>query len=218
VGISYNLHGARTAHPGALLEVSSIMARRSADSTVNGRAIAPRCSDRFLDGLAGAPAVTFVSHVNPDPDSLGSMFGLAHLVDASLGIPTRMTRDGIIGRAENSAMVELLGLELVPVEELELQDGERLIMVDSQPKTGRHTLDTRRRLYGVIDHHDTPGDLAGIEFVDVRNDVGATCSVVANYMMEQKLKLPVDVATALFYGIETELNGYPREASALDDE
>src|SRR5206468_11297141 len=104
------------------------MARRSADSTVNGKASAPRCSDRFLDGLAGAPAVTFISHVNPDPDSLGSMLGLAHLVHACLGIPTRMTRDGIIGRAENSAMVELLGLNLVPVEDLELKDGERLVM------------------------------------------------------------------------------------------
>jgi nanoRNase/pAp phosphatase (c-di-AMP/oligoRNAs hydrolase) len=132
-----------------------------------------------------------------------------------------MTRDGIIGRAENSAMVELLGLDLVPVEDLEFRDGERIVMVDSQPKTGRHSIDllhTKRRLYGVIDHHDTPGDLAGVEFVDVRNDIGATCSVIASYVQEQRLKLPTDVATGLFYGIETELNGYPREASALDDE
>lgn len=193
------------------------MARRSAESTVNGKLTAPRCSDRFLDGLAGVPAVTFISHVNPDPDSLGSMMGLAHLVDVCLGIPTRMTRDGIIGRAENSAMVELLGLDLVPIEALRLCPGERVVMVDSQPKTGRHTLDLRAHLYAVIDHHDTPGDLTGVEFVDVRNDIGATCSVVASYMREQKLELPTDVATALFYGIETELNGYPREASPMDD-
>lgn len=194
------------------------MARRSADSTINGKASAPRSSDRFLDGLAGATAVTFISHVNPDPDSLGSMMGLAHLVDVTLGLPTRLTRDGIIGRAENSAMVELLGLDLVPVEDVALVEGERVVMVDSQPKTGRHSTDLCRRLYGVIDHHDTPGELAGVEFVDVRNAIGATCSVITSYMAEQGLKLPTDVATALFYGIETELNGYPREASTLDDE
>ena len=35
--------------------------------------------------------------------------------------------------------------------------------------------------------------------------------------MEQNIDLPPRLATALFYGIETELSGYPREASPLDD-
>src|SRR5438105_10846315 len=35
--------------------------------------------------------------------------------------------------------------------------------------------------------------------------------------MEQGLTLPPRLATALLYGIETELSGYPREASPLDD-
>jgi nanoRNase/pAp phosphatase (c-di-AMP/oligoRNAs hydrolase) len=35
--------------------------------------------------------------------------------------------------------------------------------------------------------------------------------------MEQEIVLPGRLATGLFYGIETELSGYPRNASALDD-
>ena len=35
--------------------------------------------------------------------------------------------------------------------------------------------------------------------------------------MEQQIEPPQRVATALLYGIETEMSGYPREASALDD-
>jgi nanoRNase/pAp phosphatase (c-di-AMP/oligoRNAs hydrolase) len=35
--------------------------------------------------------------------------------------------------------------------------------------------------------------------------------------MEQEIPVPPRLATALLYGIETELTGYPREASALDD-
>jgi nanoRNase/pAp phosphatase (c-di-AMP/oligoRNAs hydrolase) len=54
--------------------------------------------------------------------------------------------------------------------------------------------------------------------VDVRHDLGATCSLVTSYLMEQEIEPPQRVATALLYGIETELSGYPREASALDDE
>src|SRR5436309_3143454 len=76
-----------------------------------------RRSDLFLAGLEEASAVTFISHVHPDPDSLGSMLGLAHLVETVLGKPTRLTRDGLISRAENRAMVEYLDIPLVPLEE-----------------------------------------------------------------------------------------------------
>jgi nanoRNase/pAp phosphatase (c-di-AMP/oligoRNAs hydrolase) len=193
------------------------MARQSADPGVNGRSAPSRNSDRFLAELEHASLVTFVSHVQPDPDSLGSMMGLAHLVEACLGIPTRLTQDGLITRAENRAMVELLDLDLVPIDQVQWQEGEALVMVDSQPKTGRHTFDPRTPITAVIDHHQTPGDLDGIPYIDVREGLGATCSLVTGYLMEQELPIPARVATGLSYGIETELAGYPREASPLDD-
>jgi nanoRNase/pAp phosphatase (c-di-AMP/oligoRNAs hydrolase) len=193
------------------------MARRSADSGLNGKVTPTRRSDRFLAGLKEATTVTFVSHVHPDPDSLGSMMGLAHLVETVLGKQTRLTRDGLISRAENRAMVELLDIDLVSVETVSWHEGDAIVMVDSQPNTGRHTFDPCVPLYAVIDHHDTPGEVDGIPFVDVRRSLGATCSLVTSYLMEQSIELPPRLATALFYGIETELSGYPREASSLDD-
>src|SRR5579871_1567851 len=193
------------------------MARRSADSGLNGKVAPTRRSDRFLAGLKEAATVTFVSHVHPDPDSLGSMMGLAHLVETVLEKRTRLTRDGLISRAENRAMVELLDIDLVPVENVSWREGDAIVMVDSQPNTGRHTFDPCVPLYAVIDHHDTSGDVDGIPFVDVRRSLGATCSLVTSYLMEQSIELPPRLATALFYGIETELSGYPREASSLDD-
>ncbi len=193
------------------------MARRSAESGCNGRVASARRSDHFLDGLKDATSVTFVSHVHPDPDSLASMMGLAHLIQVCLGTPTRLTRDGLISRAENRAMVELLDLDLVPIEKAEFLEGEALVMVDSQPNTGRHNLPENAPLYAVIDHHDTPGDLADVPFADVRRSLGATCSLVTSYLMEQNIAVPPDLATGLLYGIETELSGYPREASPLDD-
>src|SRR5262249_6144042 len=195
------------------------MARRSAETAaVNGKTTTViRRSDRFLDGLEHTTSVTFVSHVHPDPDSLGSMMGLAHLVETVLGIPTRLTRDGLISRAENRAMVDLLGLDLVPISKVQWQEGEALVMVDSQPNTGRHSFDPSAPLYAVIDHHDTRGDLEGIPFVDVRRSLGATCSLVTSYLIEQNVSVPARLATGLLYGIETEVSGYPREASGLDD-
>jgi nanoRNase/pAp phosphatase (c-di-AMP/oligoRNAs hydrolase) len=196
------------------------MARRSAVGGTNGvpgSNARGRRSDRFLAGLASADSIAFVSHVHPDPDSLGSMLGLAHLVETRLGKPTRLIRDGLISRAENRAMVELLEVDLDPIEEVTWRPGEALVMVDSQPNTGRHSFDGEVPIYAVLDHHDTPGDVEGIPFVDVRQDLGATCSLVTSYLMEQGIEVPQRVATALMYGIETEVSGYPREASTLDE-
>jgi nanoRNase/pAp phosphatase (c-di-AMP/oligoRNAs hydrolase) len=194
------------------------MAPRRACSGANGKEPPQRKSERFLEGLREVSSVTFVTHIHPDPDGLGSMMGLAHLVETRLGKPTRLTRDGLISRAENRAMVELLDVDLIPVDRLTWDcQGEAVVMVDSQPKTGRHNLDPCVPLYAVIDHHETPGDTSSVPFVDVRDSVGATCSLVTSYLIEQDIPIPDRLATALLYGIETELGGFPREASDVDD-
>ena len=193
------------------------MARRSAEPGSNGKNHSSRRSDRFLAGLANAGDVIFVSHVHPDPDSLGSMLGLSHLVSTCLDKTVRLTRDGAICRAENRALVENLKLQLEPIEDMTWKEGDALVMVDSQPNTGRHNFDPTLPLYAVIDHHDTPGDLENIPFVDIRRGLGATCSLVTSYLMEQEVDVPQRLATALLYGIESELTGYPRDASPLDD-
>jgi nanoRNase/pAp phosphatase (c-di-AMP/oligoRNAs hydrolase) len=70
----------------------------------------------------------------------------------------------------------------------------------------------------VLDHHETPGDLSEVPFTDLRPTLGATCTLVTKYLTEQRVQLPEKVATALLYGIETELTGYPREAGPADDD
>lgn len=193
------------------------MGRYTEDCAEDGKWLGSRRSDRFLQSLEDARRVTFVSHVHPDPDSLGSMLGLAYLVDACRGKPTRLTQDGLISRAENRAMVELLNIDLVAIDQVNWQNDEAVVMVDSQPNTGRHSFNGDVSIQAVIDHHQTPGDIDGIPFVDIRRNLGATCSMVTNYLIEQEIDIAPRVATALMYGIETELGGHPREASPLDD-
>ena len=115
------------------------MARRGAEpAAANGKSglTGLRRSDRFLAGLQAADRIVFVSHIHPDPDSLGSMLGLTHLVETKLDRPTLITRDGLIGRAENRALVDVLHFDLTPIEEVRWAPGDAVVMVDSQPKTG----------------------------------------------------------------------------------
>ena len=174
-------------------------------------------SERFLATLAPYAKVVLVSHVNPDPDSLASMLGLKTLLEARQpGKPVTMTVDGMIARAENRAMVELLPIPLVPIEQLVLGPGDALVMVDSQPGTGRRASEAVTPV-AVLDHHETGGKLDGVLFNDVRANLGATSTMVTGYLLEQEVLVPSKLATALLYGIDSEVSGYPRESGPLDD-
>ena len=174
-------------------------------------------SDRLLTALSPFHRLVLVSHINPDPDSLASMLGLKALIEScQQGKPVTLTVDGMIARAENRAMVEMIPIPLVPVETASVDAETAVIMVDSQPYTGRRFSEELAPQV-VIDHHETGGDLNGVIFQDIRDHLGATSTMVTGYLIEQKVLVPPELATALLYGIESETTGYPREASTLDD-
>ena len=174
-------------------------------------------SERFLATLADRDPIVLVSHVNPDPDALASMLGIQTLLAAKR--PEKsviLTVDGIIARAENQAMVDFLGIPLVPIESVEISPQAALVMIDSQPNTGRRKSEAVIPLI-VLDHHETPGTVDGVAFLDIRPDLGATSTLVTGYLLEQDVPVTKRLATALLYGIESEVSGYPREAGPADD-
>jgi nanoRNase/pAp phosphatase (c-di-AMP/oligoRNAs hydrolase) len=176
-----------------------------------------RRSDRLLASLASFGRVVVVSHVNPDADSLASMLGIKALVESCQpGKPVTITAEGMIARSENRAMVDLIPVPLVPVETVANDAETAVVMVDTQPYTGRRYSEAAMPQV-VIDHHETGGVIAGVRFSDIRTHLGATSTMVAGYLIEQGVLVTPELATALLYGIESETAGYPREASSLDD-
>ena len=189
----------------------------SAESAPYGASLRIHRSERFLATVAPRRRVVLVSHVNPDPDALASMLGIQALVEAKLpGKPVILTVDGMIARAENQAMADLLQIPLVPVSGVEIGPDSAVVMVDSQPHTGRRGSEAATPVV-VLDHHETPGTLSGVAFSDIRPDLGATSTLVTGYLLEQDVAVSKRLATALLYGIESEVSGYPREAGPADD-
>jgi len=174
-------------------------------------------SERLLATLALFRRVIVVSHVNPDPDSLASMLGIKALLESCQpGKPVTLTVDGMIARSENRAMVDLIPISLVPVQSVDPDSQTAVIMVDTQPYTGRRFSEAAMP-HVVIDHHETGGVLNGVLFSDIRTHLGATSTMVTGYLLEQRVVASPQLASALLYGIESETTGYPREASSLDD-
>ncbi len=172
--------------------------------------------DRLVEYAKGHKRALILSHDNPDPDSLAAGVGLAHLLEKLAGVEAIVAYGGIVGRAENRALVRVLKLPVVPVARVLFDDFDLICMVDTQPEQGNHSLPARHFPDVVIDHHPERPDSHLAPIADVGGPIGATSTVVANYFRASGLKVPVDVATALFYGIKADTRDLGRQTTKQD--
>jgi len=176
-------------------------------------------ADELFRVLSDTRKLLLLTHTNPDPDSLGSAVGLAHLAITKFGVECAFALSGRIMRAENQEMVKCLEIPLAPMRDMRVAGFDRLAVVDTQPGFGHTLLPEGRAIDIVIDHHEGPEstpDPAPV-FTDVRTDVGATSSLVTSYLVAAGVEIPARVATALYYGIKTDTADLSRNVSEVDE-
>jgi len=178
------------------------------------------CSEPRLDelkaALAGGERLLILTHDNPDPDALASAFALFKLVETIDGVKARIAFGGFVGRAENRTMVNELGLPITPTWAVSFDDVDLIALVDTQPGTGNNSLPEDRAADIVIDHHPIREDTRQASFWDVRTDCGSSCTILTRYLEAAGVPLTGRVATALFYGIQSETQDLGREAGEAD--
>jgi nanoRNase/pAp phosphatase (c-di-AMP/oligoRNAs hydrolase) len=164
-----------------------------------------------LKQRAAGGRAAIMTHDNPDPDSLAAALGLRTLFEQA-GLPATITIGGIIGRAENRAMVRELKIDLVPIERLDWKAHSVIAMVDTQPGTGNNSLPAGRQPDVVIDHHPPRPDLVPIPWLDIRTEMGATATIVYGYLTERKVAIDATLATAFLYALKSETRDLGRES------
>jgi nanoRNase/pAp phosphatase (c-di-AMP/oligoRNAs hydrolase) len=173
--------------------------------------------DRFdlapaLERLRGRESLLIYTHDNPDPDALAAALGLKRIIEYTTPMRATLALGGIVGRAENRAMVEAIGIPLVPVERLDPGRFDTLAVVDSQPGTGNNSLPTDRPVDIVIDHHPPREDQGTALWRDIR-ELGATSTIIVEYLRELRVPMDTALATALFYALRAETRDLGREAT-----
>lgn len=173
-----------------------------------------------LNKAAGKGPVLILTHDNPDPDALASGKALATLFRSNWNIDSELIYSGIIARAENKAMLEILTPEWKPLTTFEgYEKYSAIALVDSQPGAGNNRLPDNNVPRIVIDHHHPiRSNTQEIEYVDMRPDVGATSSLLYQHLEAASITPKPDLATAMFYGIQTDTQGLSRGTSKLDQE
>jgi nanoRNase/pAp phosphatase (c-di-AMP/oligoRNAs hydrolase) len=157
------------------------------------------------------PRALILTHDNPDPDSIAAALGLQRLLEAD-GFEGTIGLGGIIGRAENRALVRELRIPLVPIDKLDIHSFEVVGLVDTQPLTGNNSLPEDRKPDIVIDHHPPREASKDVLWRDIRADVGATATIVYEYLKLAQLPLDDTLTTAFLYALKSETRDLGREA------
>jgi nanoRNase/pAp phosphatase (c-di-AMP/oligoRNAs hydrolase) len=164
-----------------------------------------------------------LTHRGPDPDAIGACEGVRHLAEQCFGIPARVATVGRIHRAENLAMVRVLGLDFATYEEVDPSEFFGAVLVDTQPGFGHTLLPEHIPLLAVFDHHVPPtvgaeNPTESIPHADVRLGIGATSTIIYEYLRDAECVPTTGVATALFCGIRYDTADLSRNSSPLDEE
>jgi nanoRNase/pAp phosphatase (c-di-AMP/oligoRNAs hydrolase) len=173
-------------------------------------------SSQFIEWLRGKGTVLIVTHDHPDPDSLAAAMALKHLILVKTGQGATVAYGGVVGRGENRVMVEKLEIELVPLEGLDVHQYQVVCMVDTQPHAGNNSLPADCKIDLVIDHHPPRESCQECRWVDVRDDYGASATILFEYLLAQEVSLCTKLATILFYAIKSETQDLGREWSPAD--
>jgi nanoRNase/pAp phosphatase (c-di-AMP/oligoRNAs hydrolase) len=150
--------------------------------------------------------------IDPDPDAIASALALKRLLWRRL-TSCVMTPIRPITRPQNQRMVQLLGISLTPLAELNVDDFNRKALVDGQPS--HHELLGGYRYDVIIDHHPLIPETKA-KLMDIRPEYGATSTIMTEYLREARIKPSLKLATALYYGIKTDTANFERPAIEAD--
>jgi nanoRNase/pAp phosphatase (c-di-AMP/oligoRNAs hydrolase) len=153
----------------------------------------------------------------PDPDALACADALRYLIHERAGKRAAIGYGGICGRAENRAMMDVLRIPARHITVQTLDSYKILCLVDTQPRSGNNLLTSSREADVVLDHHLMPKRkkwTAG--FADVHPEYGATSTLLYEYLLAAGLPISPNMATALFYGIQSDTQDLGRESSPAD--
>ncbi len=171
---------------------------------------------RLGGALERSRDVLVASHNNPDPDSIVSAILLRYILQDVFSPPSTISYSGVIGRAENEALLEYSGVELVRHAQLDLARFDTVALVDTQPGTGNHPFDDEKQVSIVFDHHDIRPETRKVAFFDVREHLGTTTTLIYLYCRAWGVELTQRLATLMLYALRSETADMGREASPID--
>ncbi|MCF8569584.1 bifunctional oligoribonuclease/PAP phosphatase NrnA [Gordonia sp. HY002] len=155
--------------------------------------------------LRGRDSVMIISHVRPDPDTIGSALGLG-LGLAAIGVDVRCgfaEPDTLPGSLHDLPGTELLAPLTSPA------PGEAVVAVDAATlnRLGSYEEFFAAADLGVcIDHHVSNTGFGDVAYIDAESD--CTAVLVLRVLDELGVEVTADIATCLYAGLVTDTGSF----------
>lgn len=156
---------------------------------------------RFYDQFSGNDPVLIV--INADPDAIASAMAVSRLLWRRVANVT-ISHVNTINRPNNLAMLRLLGVTMMPFNDIDIDQYRKIVMVDSQPDHNEFMVKLHPDV--IIDHH--PETNAKAAFSDVRPTYGATATILTEYLRAARITPSVKLATGLFHAIKVDTKSF----------
>jgi nanoRNase/pAp phosphatase (c-di-AMP/oligoRNAs hydrolase) len=147
-----------------------------------------------------------------DPDAIASAMAVKRLLWRRVAAVT-IANVNVVQRTDNLVLIRLIGVTMIPFEDIDLERFNRVVLVDAQPDQHERLVALTPQV--IIDHHPV-SESSQAPFVDIRPKYGATASILIEYLRAAKIKPSTRLATALYVAIKTDTSNFERHTVMED--
>lgn len=159
--------------------------------------------------------VAILMYGSPDPDAVASAMALREILNQTqpLGKCIFVATEPVV-RYQNAEFIREMKVEIQMLDKVDLKEFRLIAIVDAQPTFFGDLLgETKPQI--VLDHHPCK-TVWHASLADVRPSYGALSTIMTEYLLAARAKIPKRLYTALLYGIRSDTVNFERDASLED--
>ena len=152
---------------------------------------------------------------SPDPDAVASAMALREILNQTkpLAKCVFVATEPVI-RYQNAEFIREMKVEIQMLDKVDLKEFRLIALVDGQPTFFGDTLGEVKPQI-VLDHHPCK-TVWHASLADVRPGYGALSTIMTEYLLAARVKIPKRLYTALLYGIRSDTVNFERDVSLED--
>lgn len=160
--------------------------------------------------------IAIVTQDNPDPDAIASAMTLKRIIE-KIGKKADIIYGGEIGHEENKALINLLEIEPIPIAKIkDIRDYSKIALIEASIPGENNSLPKEIKPNIIIDHHPYDPAKVSADYIDIRPELGATSTILTEYLTKLDFEISEELATLLLYGIKTDTADFTRGTTPKD--
>jgi nanoRNase/pAp phosphatase (c-di-AMP/oligoRNAs hydrolase) len=170
---------------------------------------------KLMEMVQPDDSLLLLMHGSPDPDALASAMALREIIQKTKGLSkSALVSTEPLIRQQNIEFVSSLHLYVQLINQVDIKSYRLVALLDAQPSFFSKSLSFIKPQI-VFDHHPREG-VWKAELADIRPTYGALSSILTEYLLCSRIKIPRNLHTALLYGIKTDTDNFDR-ATIIED-